>query len=98
MILRIVVHITAISLLWENFVEPWAAQFYHQFNKKNINTVLKPMIKKKPCTLHIRVKQAIIDEGGELLSEFLVLIVASEDRRVFVLYGICKKKIANKFV
>lgn len=47
MILRIVVHITAMSLLWENFVEPWAAQFYHQFNKKNINTVLKPMIKKK---------------------------------------------------
>lgn len=46
MILRIVVHITAMSLLWENFVEPWAAQFYHQFNKKNINTVLKPMIKK----------------------------------------------------
>lgn len=34
MILRIVVHITAMSLLWENFVEQWEAQFYHQFNEK----------------------------------------------------------------
>lgn len=52
--------------------------------------------KKNPCTLHIRLKQAIIDEGRELLSKFLVLVVASEDRRVFVLYGICKKKKKNR--